>query len=137
MSSAGSVLFTSGEQEEDIYVEPDGPSDNATVLPIPTLNAPPSTPPPVFNPNHPSSTNPKKHSKPATLPKPKVLQADSSRAQVPSTTPPAQGEPLPPAATSADADDDYVSPEVFKLDTNQQNAEVLWGDQDDGCSDNN
>ncbi len=141
MSSVGPMKFMSlpdlTGDGEDIYVDPDrtstgfliaAPSTSPHSHPLP-LPTPPSTP-----------TPPSKHVKPATLPKPSALRVaptathpQGPKQRFPSPSP--SQRTASPVATansgkqgdgddSSQAEDDYESPEVFKIDAEQQKVEV-------------
>ena len=146
MVSAGTVRrdLESREEEDGIYVEADGTPATIALVPPPSS----SPPPPITSPaaqsatlshtavlsSNTAPTSSKKHAKPATLPKPKVLQANAPPALPASCTTspspvPVHAELKPPATDkeeSMETEDDYVLPEVFRQDIKKQKAEVMY-----------
>ena len=157
MSSAGSVRFQSlpdltGDGEE-IYSDPDRTSTGFLLLSSSSPSSPPRlfAPPTTTPPQHPATPTTatatattaaaaKRHVKPATLPKPNTLRVvtttNQRRSAPPSEMPPS---PLPTGRDgneeregddSSQCEDDYESPEVFKLDAQQRKLQVRRG----GCA---
>lgn len=122
MSSAGSVqlsLSCGNLNQEDIYSDPDVDAQTTHLI-LPS----------------PAKPNPKKFTKPATLPKPAALavavnvtnSSSSSPSNLPNHPPPSKkgetSEAAAPKRPQSAADDDYESPDIFRQDLNQQKIEV-------------